>query len=613
MKLIILDNFKQLRDFEKLISNLKNYLLVSTNGGISEYLLKNKYKFVNFEIKKTLEAQNKNERKINIYFYKYLVGLENFLKKKKFINIKVQSDLIKLNMYHFQFAIHEHNTRFNIYSNIIKKYKNKIKKVYIFDKLSSIFYTDQYQYNPWIMSLKKKFKKKIQICPVVLSASTSESLNFKTKIHDKTYEMINSVKNKLFDSKLNFLIDKKIFYDVKKFSWNKKVTLNILKQKEIERDISYHWNKTYYGERNLVDKKRFQISIKKEDLKFEFLYHEYNKKNKILIKNINDISGNEVLIDLKKHIKNFFINFPKIYEINYNSIKDYLISKKINKYLVYSSVNWLVKLTSVLCRKLKIPVISIQHGGGYGTHHYIKNEYNDFHFSDIFLSYGKFFQKEKKNLLKFNTKVIPIGNIHLSEIYHKYKNNYKNTNSKISKILFISDGNSNNIVSSSKRKQDDYSIYKKQKFLLDKISKNLNLNITYRPFSNSDNLGIVEHIKKNKLNIEINNKDSIYKQILENDLVITDSSAGTVISQILVFEKKLLFISFNKSSFMRKKYFDVLKKSCAVCKNTNDLKKFSENIFKGDFSNFQKIDTKYYKKKYLIISKKFSLEKYLNV
>ena len=57
----------------------------------------------------------------------------------------------------------------------------------------------------------------------------------------------------------------------------------------------------------------------------------------------------------------------------------------------------------------------------------------------------------------------------------------------------------------------------------------------------------------------------------------------------------------------------MLRKSCAVCKNTKDLKKFSENIFKGDFSNFKKIDTKYYKKKYLIISSKFSLEKYLNV
>ena len=611
MELIILDNFKQLRHFEKLITNLKNYLIIATSGGIVEYLQEKKYKFEVFEIQKILKELNKKERETSNYFYEYLSGFEKFLKKKKFINLKVDSDLVKLNMYHFDFAIHEHNTRYNIYFKIKKKYKNRVKKVYIFDTLSSIFYADQYEYNPWIMSLKKTYDKKIKIIPIIIENNFTEDVSLKKKIHDNIYEIINFTKNKLFNSKSNFLIDNKIFYDVKKFSFNKKVNLNILKQKKIEKDISYHWVKTYFGKKDLIYKKKFHINNKKNDLTFEFLFNEYNKKNAKLLKNISKISENDVLNNLKKHIKNFFINFPKIYEINYIGISDYLVKKKIHKYLVYSSVNWLIKLTSVLCKKLNIPVISIQHGGGYGTHDYIKTEYNDFHFSDYFLSYGKFFEKNKKNLLKFKAKIIPIGNFHLSEIYH---NNKKTPPpAKISKILYISDGNSNNIIMCTKRKQDDLSLYKKQKFLLQRISNNLNLNITYRPFSNAENLGIVQYIIKNKLNIKINNEESIYKQILDSDLIITDSTAGTVINQVLAFEKKLLFISFNKNAYMKKKFFNVLKKSCLLCTNKNELNKITQEIFQEDFKKFEKIDTKYYKKKYLIINNKLSLAKYLNV
>ena len=72
MELIILDNFKQLRHFEKLITNLKNYLIIATSGGIVEYLQEKKYKFEVFEIQKILKELNKKERETSNYFYEYL-------------------------------------------------------------------------------------------------------------------------------------------------------------------------------------------------------------------------------------------------------------------------------------------------------------------------------------------------------------------------------------------------------------------------------------------------------------------------------------------------------------------------------------------------------------
>ena len=47
------------------------------------------------------------------------------------------------------------------------------------------------------------------------------------------------------------------------------------------------------------------------------------------------------------------------------------------------------KTAALICKKLGIPVISIQHGGGYGTHNYTRSEFNDLHFSDYFMVYGK--------------------------------------------------------------------------------------------------------------------------------------------------------------------------------------------------------------------------------
>ena len=141
---------------------------------------------------------------------------------------------------------------------------------------------------------------------------------------------------------------------------------------------------------------KFQNNKKKYKIlnnKFE----EYNSKNIKSLRFINNKLNFNIEEAFGLHIVNLFHLFPELYEKNKLYIKNFIYKNDINFFMVYSLSNTLQKTAAIVCKKLNIPTISIQHGGGYGTHNYTRSEFNDLHFSDYFLVYGKKYSFKKIN------------------------------------------------------------------------------------------------------------------------------------------------------------------------------------------------------------------------
>ena len=160
----------------------------------------------------------------------------------------------------------------------------------------------------------------------------------------------------------------------------------------------------------------------------------------------------------------------------------------------------------------------------------------------------------------------------------------------------MTSGNSDNFLSYAKRKYPDLVLYKIQKKILSDLYKNDNYNITYRPFftGNEDNIGTTKIIENNFPKIDIDNQSDIYEQIKNNDIVITDSSVGTVLTQSIVFKKKIIFINVPSITKPFKQYYNDLK-------NVINIIEFNK-LFNTDINRFikkiqlMKLDKKTYSK-----------------
>lgn len=589
MKLLILENLEQLKNCK---FNLKEFEIITTSGVVSEKLSLNSIPFKIFNISKILSDLTKKEDHINRLFYKTLENLEKYLKKeKKLIDQRISCNFSKLNMYHFQFMIHEINTRYSILDSIIKDRFRNFKKIYIFNEIKPIYKFDNYKFNPWINIILKKYKKKIKIININKKNNKNERINsnFSSSFKNLSLEINQGLKNIFFKTK-KILFFGNTFFSLQKLEKNNKFSLMSLPIDCGDIDYDYHWFK-FLKKKNYIkfeNNRRKNIKIIKNIDKF--------KQESLDSKKLNSIVDFDFLEILKLHLVNFFLHFPKVIFLNHTVLNQVLKKNDIDFFLINSSTHWLYKYASIYFHLKKIPTVSLQHGGGYGTHNYPKNEFNDVCFSDYFLTYGKFFQSRKNSLFKKKAKIFHVRDDYMEFIDNKFK--YNKAPKKIKNLLFISDGNSLDLICSSKRKQDDLSLYLKQKDLFENISKNLNIKITYRPFGN-ENSGIVDYLKQNHSNIKLDNKTNIYEQIINNDLILTDSSPGTILNQCLYFEKKVIFFTFNNDSYFFEKFMNIIKKSCYVVNNDKRNNFIKNNIKNNNFSFLSKINSSFYKKKYL--------------
>ena len=573
-KAIYFESINDLRSFGDISELNNNYFLIYTSSGaVIEILNKNKIKFNILNYKKIFEKLIKFEKKNFTNFYKICKQFE----KKIFNNSN--GFYSEINGYFLQYLYSFLLTKYTIYDHLIKEIKKKkIKKIILFNE-DYDFLSLSNKINPWIEYFLKDKKLKFTI----INSKKKIIRNYKTILLDYIFNLKYILISKVLKKKIIYC--ERLSYDLRVLKSRNYLFIPINFKKKIKTD--FFWQKTL-TDRKLINKKKSTENYNKNYSKF---LYEFNK----LIKKSN--STEKISMDLiKKPLFMMFSNFENLFSKNYNFIENFLKKNKPKSIIFNSTTHWLLKLISIIAKQKKIPVISIQHGGGYGTHDNPRNDLNDYHYSNYFLSYGKKFFYSKQGYLKFVAKIIPIGNILLSKKLEKTNLSDKKIKRSKLNILYISDGNSDNFLSYAKRKYPDLVLYKIQKKILSDLYKNDNYNITYRPFftGNEDNIGTTKIIENNFPKIDIDNQSDIYEQIKNNDIVITDSSVGTVLTQSIVFKKKIIFINVPSITKPFKQYYNDLK-------NVINIIEFNK-LFNTDINRFikkiqlMKLDKKTYSK-----------------
>lgn len=546
-KAIYFESIHDLNSFES-ISNLndKEYLIYTSSGAVIEILKKKKLNFLVLNYKKIFEKLIKVEKRNFLNFYKSCIKFE-----KKVFN-KTNVSYSEINGYYLQYLFSFLITKYFIFHELIKKLKKKkIKKIILFNQEYD-FLSISNPINPWLeIFLKDKFLE----IKIIGFKNKKILTNYKTIVLDSFYNLKAFLNSFRTNKKIVFC--DRLSYDLRLIKSKDYLFIPIKIIKNIDSD--FFWQKT------LTNRKLLNINKNMENFNKNYTYYldEFAKLKK------NKDSFQNIFMELiKKPLFMMFSNFDTLFKINYNFINNLLINIKPKSIIFNSTTHWILKLISIIAKEKKIPVVSIQHGGGYGTHDNPRNDFNDYHYSNYFLSYGKKFFYNKKGYLKFIAKVIPIGNILLSKKLVAKNSFKKNLKKNKINVLYISDGNSDNFLSYAKRKYPDLVLYYIQKKILTDLYHDKVFEITYRPFftRTEDNIGTILMIKNNLNRIIIDNKTNIYEQIQRNDIIITDSSVGTVISQCIAFRKKIIFIEISTISKPFKKYYYDLKKVINIIK-----------------------------------------------
>ena len=574
--------FQSIHDFNAFIkvSNLNDsdYLIYTSSGAVIEILKKKKLSFLVLNYTILFEKLIKYERKNFSNFYKNCINFE-----KKIFN-KTNSLYTEINGYYLQYLFSFLITKYLILNELIKKLKKKkIKNIILFNEEYD-FLSLSNPINPWLEIFSKDKDLEIKI----IESKNIKILNYKTILLDFFYNFKTFLISASTNKKIIYC--DRLSYDLRIIKSKDYIFVPIKIIKNVNTD--FFWQKTLIN-RKLLNKKKNLENFNKN---YSYFLNEFIKvkKNKDRIHKIS-------MELIKKPLFMMFCNFENLFKINYNFINNLLICKKPKSIIFNSSTHWILKLISIIAKQKKIPVLSIQHGGGYGTHDNPRLDFNDYHYSDYFLSYGRNFFYNKTSYMKFIARVIPIGNIFLSKKLET-KNIFQNNliTNKI-KLLYISDGNSDNFLCYAKRKYPDLILYFIQKKILTELYKDKNLEITYRPFftRNEDNIGTVSMIKNNFHRINIDNKSDIYEQIEKSDIIITDSSVGTVISQCIVHKKKIIFVEVSSISKPFKKYYNDLKKVVNIIKYSKirnlNIKNYVKKIIRNKPSqkNFSKFIKNY--------------------
>ncbi len=602
MKSIIIENINQF-NLVKNRFNLKNFNIITISPAVSLILKEKNIKHQIFNINKIYFQLNKIENLLNKNLFKYLMGLEKFLVNKNLIFNYQDKKIVEINFLNFMMVFHEIVTNFKIYDSILNENIKKNKIIYIINIKKNYFDLDNYQINPWIINLRNKYKNKLKIISFSqkkINQNQKANIILKKNLKDNIFSFLQFSKSILLNKKKNILIIGDYFLNIRNLLFSKKF---VIKKMDIKKKNpnDFHWNKSMMNYKFKKNQKKYKI-LKKN-------FEEYNNKNIKSLRFINKKLKFNIEESFDLHIINLFNLFPQLYEKNKSHIKNFINKNEINFFIAYSLSNTLQKTAALVCKKLDIPIISIQHGGGYGTHNYTRSEFNDLHFSDYFLVYGRKYRFNKNKFLEKKTKLIPSGNIFLSNIANR-SNYKKNKTTKAKKILYISDGNDPDYLNSCKRKESDFSLFEKQKLFFSNLN-NKDLNITYRPFVGSQNLGFVNYLKNNIKHVLIDNNTNIYKQILQNDLIITDSSPGTVITDVLIFEKKLIVLTYQNGKLFYNFYKKILNKSCLLINNKNKIVSLSKKINNRSFVFPSKINPKNYKKKFLNLKKNNFLQNFI--
>ncbi len=223
------------------------------------------------------------------------------------------------------------------------------------------------------------------------------------------------------------------------------------------------------------------------------------------------------------------------------------------------------------CRRRGIAVVCYQHGGAYGTHIVPSHELTELGHSDYFLTYGEGIQPPTTPSLPIRARYVPVGSARIEKMKVKSLLPQRPHNETLN-VLWVGEISSRNTFSGSLQVEDT-ARYSLQRQCLQILGNAPHVRVIYRPSPYQPDWQATPHWLKraNIPSIRIKVTQALDDLIRSSDVVITDTSSGTVWNEVLALNRPLILYCDPGQTRLMPRFAADLERACYWCKSKEAL------------------------------------------
>src|SRR3990172_2018841 len=223
------------------------------------------------------------------------------------------------------------------------------------------------------------------------------------------------------------------------------------------------------------------------------------------------------------------------------------------------------------CRRRGIPVVCFQHGGAYGTHIVPSHELAELGHADYFLTYGEGIQPPTASTVPIRARCVPVGSARIERM--KLRNPLpQRPHNETLNVLWVGELSSRNTFGGSLQVEDT-TRYWLQRQCLQILGNALHVRVIYRPFPYMPDWQAIPYwLKRTKIrSIRTKETQPLDDLIRRSDVVITDTSSGTVWNEVLALNKPLILYCDPGQTRLMPHFAADLERACYWCKSKEAL------------------------------------------
>lgn len=251
------------------------------------------------------------------------------------------------------------------------------------------------------------------------------------------------------------------------------------------------------------------------------------------------------------------------------------------------------------CRLRNVPVVCYQHGGSYGAHTYAQHEYTDLGHADYFLAYGSGVQQTWEASFPARAEFVPMGSARVETMADGVSRRARKLGSPLT-VLWVSEVSMRNTVAGHFLVEDTER-YLLQKRCLQLLGAAANLRVIFRPHPmhrQEQWTGVIAWLGRMKYrSIGLSAVKPLAELIDESDVVVSDTSSGTVWNEVVAMSRPLILYCDPKQTPLAKPFQADLESACHWCKSgealvaaigrlVRDGEAFMQELNKADASRF---------------------------
>ena len=223
------------------------------------------------------------------------------------------------------------------------------------------------------------------------------------------------------------------------------------------------------------------------------------------------------------------------------------------------------------CRRRGIPVVCFQHGGAYGTHIVPSHELAELGHADYFLTYGEGIQPPTTPTVPIHARCVPVGSARIERMKLKNRLSQRPHNDTLN-VLWVGELSSRNTFGGSLQVEDT-TRYSLQRQCLQILGNASHVRVIYRPSPYMPDWQAIPYwLKRAKIpSIRTKVTQPLDDLIRSSDVVITDTSSGTVWNEVLALKKPLILYCDPGQTRLMPHFAADLERACYWCKSKEAL------------------------------------------